>query len=131
MLVFFFLFFIFIDLIATRYQIPYDWISAMFVVWNFGITGLAALFMMGQAYFKQGYLVILSVVVTWGLRKIPEWTTWALLLGVAIYDIFFRCGARTGCSKCYRVTAENSGMDKNGAATRGGVVATFVRSYAQ
>ena len=36
---------------------------------------------------KQGYLVITGVAVAYVFTWIPEWTTWILLVAMALYDI--------------------------------------------
>ena len=86
-LVFFLLSAIYVDLIATRFQIPYDFVMLGIVVWNFGVVGLLSVFYLGHPLMSQMYLIVISVIVTWGLTQTPEWTTWAILVGVAVYDI--------------------------------------------
>lgn len=86
-MIFFFLFWIWIDLVATKYQIPYDIISVSIVLWNFGVVGIVSLFYYAHEKMSQVYLVILSVILGWMLTRLPEWTTWAILIVVAIYDI--------------------------------------------
>jgi hypothetical protein len=86
-LIFFFLAGLFLDLIAVRYQIPYDLVMYGVWVWNFGCVGLVSVFYLGHPMLAQAYLIVVSVVAAWGLSQTPEWTTWALLLFVAVYDI--------------------------------------------
>lgn len=86
-LVFFGMIWVWVDLVCTRYQIPYDYITICFVLWNFGTGGLITLFYHGNKTIAQGYLVMLSVVMGWMLTRLPEWSTWAILIAVAIYDI--------------------------------------------
>ena len=76
------------DLVCTRYQIAYDWASMAIVLWNFGIVGMFSLFWHGSPRVMQGYLIILSCVVAWLLNMmLPTWTTWVLLVGMALYDL--------------------------------------------
>ncbi|KAG0447378.1 hypothetical protein HPP92_028369 [Vanilla planifolia] len=35
----------------------------------------------------QGYLVVIAVLVAYCFTLLPEWTTWALLVSVAVYDL--------------------------------------------
>lgn len=35
----------------------------------------------------QGYLVIIGVLVAYWFTLLPEWTTWALLISMALYDL--------------------------------------------
>ncbi len=37
---------------------------------------------------KQGYLVITGVVTAYMFTFVPEWTTWTLLIAMALYDLY-------------------------------------------
>ena len=37
---------------------------------------------------KQGYLVIVGVVTAYLFTYVPEWSTWMLLLAMALYDLY-------------------------------------------
>ena len=37
---------------------------------------------------KQGYLVIVGVVTAYMFTYVPEWSTWTLLLAMALYDLY-------------------------------------------
>ena len=86
-LTFFFLTWILLDLVFTRYQIAYDFVTMSFVIWNFGVVGLFSLFYHGNKVLSQLYLVVLSVIMSWVLTRLPEWSTWSILVLVAIYDV--------------------------------------------
>lgn len=86
-MVFFFMFWVWIDLVCTRYQIPYDFVTIGIVTWNFGVVGLVSVFYYSHARLLQVYLVVLSVIIGWMLTRLPEWSSWSILLFVAIYDI--------------------------------------------
>ena len=36
---------------------------------------------------KQGYLVVTGVVTAYMFTFIPEWTTWVMLVAMALYDL--------------------------------------------
>ena len=36
---------------------------------------------------KQGYMIVVGIVMAFLFTGIPEWTTWILLLAMAVYDI--------------------------------------------
>ena len=36
---------------------------------------------------KQGYLIVTGVATAYMFTFIPEWSTWVLLLAMALYDI--------------------------------------------
>ena len=35
----------------------------------------------------QGYLVVVGILVAYSFTMLPEWTTWALLVAMALYDL--------------------------------------------
>ena len=93
-MIFFFMFWIWIDLVAARYQVPYDFVSIAFIQWNFGIVGLISVFYYAHAKLTQAYLVLLSIILGWMLTRLPEWSTWMILIFVAFYDIVAVLGSK-------------------------------------
>jgi presenilin 1 len=70
-------------------DIPIDLLTFFFCVWNFSIVGvLVVFFWPAPLLVKQTYLVNLGAVVAFYFTRIPEWTTWVLLVAMAIYDLF-------------------------------------------
>ena len=64
-----------------------------FAVWtyNFSVVGVAVTFF-GKTFaaplvVKQGFLIFIGVVVAFYFTRIPEWTTWTLLVAMAVYDV--------------------------------------------
>jgi hypothetical protein len=86
-MVFFFLAWIWLDLCCTRFQIPYDWVTMSVIIWNFGVVGMISVFYYAHPKLGQAYLVAMSVIMAWMLARLPEWSTWAILIAVALYDI--------------------------------------------
>ena len=76
-----------LDLFCVLYQVPYDYVGMLIVLWNISVVGTVTIFGYGHPKFRQIYLVAISVIVAWVLCLTPEWTTWMLLAGVALYDI--------------------------------------------
>lgn len=71
------------------WDIHIDAVSFVFVLFNVSITGVSGLFFMpAPLMLKQGYLILIGVVVAYLFTFIPEWTSWVLLAVMAIYDIF-------------------------------------------
>eukprot|EP01133_Synstelium_polycarpum_P011989 gene11989-14004_t len=56
-------------LVLTYLNLPLDYMTFVFVVWNFSAGAISAL----MALF---------------LSRLPEWTTWAILVIVSVYDLF-------------------------------------------
>jgi len=74
-------------LFATN-NLPIDWITYSFIVWNFSIVGLAAIFYYAPTKLNQAYLILVSALLAIFFTRLPEWTTWAILAAIALYDIF-------------------------------------------
>jgi len=70
------------------FNLPFDWFSFAIILWNFGVGGLVAIFWYAPLKITQGYLILISVFMAVFFTKFPEWTTWAILAAVAIYDVF-------------------------------------------
>lgn len=65
-----------------------DAFSFCYIMWNFSILGtLATLFMPAPLLLKQGYMVWVGVIIAYIFTWIPDWTSWVLLVAMAIYDI--------------------------------------------
>ncbi|GAM27601.1 hypothetical protein SAMD00019534_107770, partial [Acytostelium subglobosum LB1] len=65
-----------------------DYATFVIIVWNFSIGGAMCIFWHSPKLINQFYLIILSVIMALFIARFPEWTTWALLTVVSIYDIF-------------------------------------------
>eukprot|EP01061_Rhynchopus_euleeides_P011548 TRINITY_DN21102_c0_g1_i4.p1 TRINITY_DN21102_c0_g1~~TRINITY_DN21102_c0_g1_i4.p1 ORF type:complete len:491 (+),score=150.77 TRINITY_DN21102_c0_g1_i4:104-1576(+) len=84
----YFMGFIWFDMFFTKYQIPYDAITCIVVMFNFGTVGVWCIYYRGHPKVTQAYLVVTAAIMAWFLSRLPEWTTWVLLGLVAAYDIF-------------------------------------------
>ncbi|KAJ9452742.1 Presenilin-B [Diplonema papillatum] len=87
-LILYFMGWIWFDLFCTKYQLPYDKVTAAVVMWNFGTVGVICIYFRGHPRMTQMYLVATSAIMAWFLTRLPEWTTWVLLAAVALYDVF-------------------------------------------
>lgn len=85
--IFFVMAWVWLDLFLTRFQIPYDTLSMSLFLWNLGVVGTVALFYYAHPVVNQGFLVFASILMAWVLTALPEWTTWTVLLAIAVYDI--------------------------------------------
>ena len=72
----------------TYYDLPLDWVSLVFLLWNWSISGVISIFWKGPLRLQQVYLVAVSAITAAMLTRLPEWTAWLLLAAVAIYDLF-------------------------------------------
>ena len=55
------------------------------------VVGVTALFFWpAPLALKHGYLVVVGTVTAYIFTFVPEWTTWALLVAMALYDLWGR-----------------------------------------
>ncbi|KAF8037403.1 hypothetical protein BT93_B0336 [Corymbia citriodora subsp. variegata] len=70
------------------FSIPVDCVTFFVVLFNFAVVGVLAVFMSKMAIFvTQGYLVIIGMLVAYWFTMLPEWTTWVMLVAMALYDL--------------------------------------------
>ncbi|ESL10302.1 presenilin-like aspartic peptidase [Trypanosoma rangeli SC58] len=85
--VLFLMMWIWLDLFCTRFQVPYDIVTSTFLLWNIGVVGFVSIFYYAHPILAQVYLVVLSILIGWMMTFLSEWTTWAILVFVALYDV--------------------------------------------
>lgn len=74
--------------LIEEFSIPIDVITFMVVLFNFAVVGVLAVFMSKIAIIvTQGYLVVIGMLVAYWFTLLPEWTTWVLLVAMALYDL--------------------------------------------
>ncbi|CAK7323217.1 unnamed protein product [Dovyalis caffra] len=72
----------------SDFNVPIDSITFCVILFNFAFVGVLAVFMSKMAIFvTQGYLVVIGVLVAYWFTLLPEWTTWVLLVAMALYDL--------------------------------------------
>jgi presenilin 1 len=78
------------------FQIPIDKVTFGLFMLNFAAVGVIAVFFgLGvPKYITQAYLVATAVILAWHLSYFDAWTTWTLLLMLALYDL---CAVLTPC----------------------------------
>jgi len=74
----------------NKYQLAIDNISFYFTMYNFAVVGTLAVFYEKgiPKYINQAYLIATSVIVAWQLSYFNDWMAWALLIMLALYDLF-------------------------------------------
>jgi presenilin 1 len=70
------------------YNLPMDWITFVFIMWNFTGVGVVSIFWYAPQRWNQGYLVLISAFMAIFFTRLPEWTTWTILAAIALYDVF-------------------------------------------
>ena len=67
---------------------PIDCITFGIVLFNFSVVGVLSVFMGNvPVILTQGYLVLIGMLVAYWFTMLPEWTTWVLLVAMAINDV--------------------------------------------
>ncbi|KAA8516289.1 hypothetical protein F0562_016582 [Nyssa sinensis] len=74
--------------IIQHFSIPIDSITCLVLLFNFTVVGMLSVFSAGiPILLRQAYMVGLGIIVAAWFTKLPEWTTWALLVALALYDL--------------------------------------------
>lgn len=73
-----------------KYQLTMDQLSYYVTMYNFAVVGTVAIFYQRgiPQVINQSYLVFTSVIVAWQLSYFNDWMAWALLVMLALYDLF-------------------------------------------
>ncbi|CAH9095749.1 unnamed protein product [Cuscuta epithymum] len=70
------------------FSFPIDVVTFSLVLYNFTVVGVLAVFLSKMAILvTQGYLVLIGLLVAYWFTLLPEWTTWVLLVAMALYDL--------------------------------------------
>ncbi|KAK4513474.1 uncharacterized protein ATC70_005475 [Mucor velutinosus] len=72
----------------NAYNKPMDYPTMLFCTWNVAVVGVVAIFWKSPLWVQQIYLVLVSAATSISMLKMPPWTTWTVLIAVAIYDLF-------------------------------------------
>ncbi|KAL9545551.1 hypothetical protein MBANPS3_007101 [Mucor bainieri] len=70
------------------YNVPMDYLTMLFCTWNVAVVGVVAIFWKSPLWVQQVYLVLVSAATSISMLRMPPWTTWTVLIAVAIYDLF-------------------------------------------
>ncbi|XWS60436.1 hypothetical protein CRYUN_Cryun07bG0036500 [Craigia yunnanensis] len=74
--------------LIEEFSVPIDCITFLVVLFNFAVVGVLAVYMSKMAILvTQGYLVLIGMLVAYWFTLLPEWTTWVLLVAIALYDL--------------------------------------------
>ncbi|KAK9715870.1 hypothetical protein RND81_06G195400 [Saponaria officinalis] len=79
---------IFISIIK-HFSVGVDAVSFFLFMFNFSAVGVVAVFGGGgiPIVVTQGYTVVLGIITAAWFTQLPEWTTWVLLVALAVYDL--------------------------------------------
>ncbi|KAG9458724.1 hypothetical protein H6P81_003232 [Aristolochia fimbriata] len=78
---------IFFSLLRS-FSIPLDSLTFFVLLFNFTIVGVLSIFSQAVPIIvRQTYMVTLGIIVAAWFTKLPEWSTWVLLVALAVYDL--------------------------------------------
>uniref|UniRef100_A0A0D9UZM0 Presenilin n=1 Tax=Leersia perrieri TaxID=77586 RepID=A0A0D9UZM0_9ORYZ len=74
--------------VLRRFGFPLDAATALLLLFNASAVGVLSVFASAVPILvRQGYMVALAVIVAAWLSRLPEWTTWIMLIALALYDL--------------------------------------------
>ncbi|EYU35660.1 hypothetical protein ABFS82_10G145500 [Erythranthe guttata] len=74
--------------IVQRFNIPIDAVTFYVLLFNFTVLGTISVFSNGiPIIVKQSNMVVLGIIVAAWFTRLPEWTTWVVLVALALYDL--------------------------------------------
>ena len=84
------------DVAINKWELNIDKFSFYFILWNFAVVGTSSIFWQKgiPKYITQAYLIFTSVILAWQLSHFDDWTSWTLLVMLALYDL---CAVLTPC----------------------------------
>ncbi|KAF3793530.1 Presenilin-like protein [Nymphaea thermarum] len=75
-------------LLIEHFNFPIDCITFCIILFNFTVVGVMSVFMFKMPIFiTQSYLVVIGMLVAYWFTMLPEWTTWAMLVAMSLYDL--------------------------------------------
>jgi presenilin 1 len=74
--------------LLQHFSIPLDAPTSIILLLNFSILGVLSVFSPAvPILLRQSYMVAVAVIVAVWFSRLPEWTTWVLLVALALYDL--------------------------------------------